>query len=299
MGKFDTGSKRTIHLYARAWAEWIVAQQGLAVEAELSGEFQIVARATDVLLRVQDTEKGQFLSLTELQLQYRNTMPRRLAAYAALAREKYAMEVYVTVLYLTPPPEEVTLADEFHTEFMGQTAHQDIKVIRLWEIDAEAALALDNPALIPFVPLMHGGNTEQTLRKCVERLRKEPDAEELEAVLTLFANLVMNKEVVKRIVGWTMKILKESPFYQEITALAREEGREEGREEALESERLAHRQTLQRLLAYRYKVPVNHFQLQLKELDIEAIKALIDWAFTLETISEFEAKLIAYAQETD
>jgi hypothetical protein len=61
---------------------------------------------------------------------------------------------------------------------------------------------------------MHGGNTEQTLRKCVERLRKEPDAEELEAVLTLFANLVMNKEVVKRIVGWTMKILKESPFYQ-------------------------------------------------------------------------------------
>lgn len=40
MGKFDTGGKHTIHLYARAWAEWIVDRQQLEIKAELSGEFQ-------------------------------------------------------------------------------------------------------------------------------------------------------------------------------------------------------------------------------------------------------------------
>ena len=98
MGKFDTGGKRNLHLFAVAWAQWLLERQHLEVEAELSGEFQIVARSTDVLLRVHEETIGRFLSLTELQLRYDVNVTRRLAAYAALAREKYQLEVYVTII---------------------------------------------------------------------------------------------------------------------------------------------------------------------------------------------------------
>jgi hypothetical protein len=36
------------------------------------------------------------------------------------------------------------------------------------------ALAFDNPAIVPFVPLMAGGNTERMLHKCADRIRQEP-----------------------------------------------------------------------------------------------------------------------------
>jgi hypothetical protein len=70
MAKYDTGSKRTLHLYARAWAEWVVAQQQLTLEAELSGELQFVARASDVLLRVHNQDDERYLVLSELQVRY-------------------------------------------------------------------------------------------------------------------------------------------------------------------------------------------------------------------------------------
>jgi len=243
------------------------------------------------LLKVKG-EQGEFLSLTDLQLNYDANMDRRLAAYAALAREKYRLEVHVAVVYLRPPPEGKSVAKAFHSEFMGQTAHQDFHTVCLWELDAEAALALNNPALIPFVPLMKGGNTAHMLRRCVAKAQEEPNAQEVEMALALFASIVMKDELIKQIVGWSMNILKESPLYQELTALAREEGREEGREE----ERLAHLQTLQRLISYRYGVTSDYFGDQLHELDSNVIKRLTNVAFDLETLQEFERAVAEHAQ---
>ena len=45
MGQADTGSKQTINIYNKAWAEWVLQAEDVAVEAELSGEFQFIARA--------------------------------------------------------------------------------------------------------------------------------------------------------------------------------------------------------------------------------------------------------------
>ena len=87
MGKYDIGGKQTINIYNQAWAEWVLQQQQVEVEAELSGEFQFIARATDSLLQINSPE-ARFLVLTELQLLYDEDMPDRLAAYATLARRK-------------------------------------------------------------------------------------------------------------------------------------------------------------------------------------------------------------------
>ncbi|HEY83935.1 MAG TPA: hypothetical protein G4N96_02300 [Chloroflexi bacterium] len=60
MGKYDTGGKKIIHIYNQAWAEWVLQQQQIEVEEELSSEFQFIARSNDSLLKVKGKD-GQFL----------------------------------------------------------------------------------------------------------------------------------------------------------------------------------------------------------------------------------------------
>lgn len=259
---------------------------------ELSGELQFITRATDVLLRVKDEQGVDFLSLTDLQLQFDENMDRRLAAYAALAREKYHLEVHVAVVYLRPPPEGKSIAKVFHREFLGQTAHQDFQTICLWELDAEAALSLDNPALIPFIPLMKGGDTPQMLRRCVAKAHEQPNAQDLEIALAMFASIVMKAGLVRQIVGLSMNILKESPLYQELTALAHEEGYEEGYEEGREEGReeggLA---VLRSFIKFRYNVPEDYFDDRLQGLDLAKIKELSNFVAESSTAAEFETFL--------
>lgn len=294
MGKADISSKRNIHIYARAWAEWVLHQRQIEIEAELSGEFQFIARATDSLLRVRKNGT-RFLALTELQAYFDPKMPLRLSAYAALAREKYELDSYVTVVYFLPPPSGTPLINAYHSEFMGQVAHQDFQVIAIWELPADEALSLQNPALLPFVPLMKGGATLETLQQCANFIRQQPGAAELEVLLATFASMVMDAELVKRILRWDMQILKESPIYQELLEegrkLGREEGREEGREAALG--------LLRRFLAYRFNNAIDHFDEQLHNLDLEAIKQLSDVVFEAETLAEFEVALARFQDKVE
>ncbi len=83
MAKYDAGSKAVIHLYNQAWTEWVLQEKQIQVEEELSGEFQVITRRNDSLLKVTGTD-GPFLSLTELQFIYDSTMDKRLASYKLL-----------------------------------------------------------------------------------------------------------------------------------------------------------------------------------------------------------------------
>jgi predicted transposase YdaD len=306
MAAFDSGSKRSFHLYARAWAEWILEQEGLEIEAELSGEFQVIARTTDVLLQVRDKAGKRFLVLIELQTRYDSYMPLRLAAYAALAREKYHEDVYVTVLYLLPPPLGVVIPEFYHGEFNGQVSHQDFDVVRMWELEAEEALALNNPFLLPFIPLMEGGDTPESLRMAVARIRRESEPEELEILLGFFAALVMDSDLVKQMTRWSMPIIRESPLYQELMidldearaqARARglkeglEQGLEEGREQGLEEGREAALRILRRFLAYRFQIVETQFDEEFQLLDLAAVKQLSDAVIDAASFAEFEMLL--------
>jgi predicted transposase YdaD len=146
----------------------------LEVLEVLNPEFQFIGRRGDSLLRVRG-QAGEFGALAELQLSYDPKMPARVQNYTAMGRQKLGLDIVPIVVYLTPPPSDVELATAYHTEFMGLITHQDFKVIRLWEIEAAEALALDLPAgILPYVPLMAGAD-EETVRICVERIRAVPD----------------------------------------------------------------------------------------------------------------------------
>jgi predicted transposase YdaD len=286
MGKIDTGSKRIIHFYNQAWLEWTL-QQSVTVEKELSSEFQFIARASDSLLQVKRGDE-EFMTLTELQFQYKKEMPYRLMAYAALAREKYHKDVFVTVVYFLPPSPEVIIEKSFHKKFMGQVAHQDFKVICLWELDAKQVLAFNNPVLLPFIPLMQGGNTKPMVRECVTRIRQQEHAEDLEALLGVLASYVLDVNWIRQLLRWDMDIVQQSPIIQELVAKFREKDREEGRKEGSHQTLL---QSLFQFLTIRFNATTEKFNDSLKQLDLKTLERLRDSAFASKTLAEFETLL--------
>jgi len=286
LGKIDIGSKRIIHLYNQAWIEWTL-QQPVQVESELSGEFQFVMRDSDSLIKVKSPQ-GSFLSLTELQFKYDDAMPERVAAYAALAREKYHLKVFVTVVYFLRPPKNRTVSNTFHQELMGQTVHQDFKIISLWELDAKQALIFNNPAVLPFVPLMKGGNTVEMVQICAKRLGTEEHAEELKAFLAILASYVLDKQLVNQILRLNMEIIEQSPLMQDLLERKCDEAREKGMEDGMEKGLL---NALWQLLTFRFEISREYFNRHFQALELKTIEQLYKTALRVQNLTEFEEAL--------
>ncbi len=136
---------------------------------------------------------------------------------------------------------------------------------------------------------MRGGDTEQMLRRCAERIRQEPQAAELETVLALFASRVMDINLVKQIVRWNMEeIIEELPLMQEFRDKWIERGREDGLEEG---ERKATLKALRRTLLVRFGAVSDTLDEQLNHLDLATLEQLNEIALTATTLPAFEAAL--------
>ena len=152
MGKVDISSKYILAGEPVEWVRWLLQDATAQVEECLSGELQFILRHSDELFRVR-RQQGPFVLLVEVQLHVDPRMPRRMRAYAALAEEKYDLPAYPVVFCLLPPGAGVTLPGFYHSEFMGLTAHQDFRVVPVWEMEARRVLEEGIVALVPFVPL--------------------------------------------------------------------------------------------------------------------------------------------------
>jgi predicted transposase YdaD len=285
MSDKDIGGKYLIDRDPEGWIRWLLDDPMLEVLQILSTDFQFVARRSDSLLQVRG-QQGIFAALAELQLQYDATMPARLQNYSAMARQKFDLPVVPIVIYLTPPPADVEIATAFHTEFMGLVTHQDFKVIKMWEIEASAALAMDLPAgILPYVPLMAGAD-EVIVRTCVERIRREPDHEELETILALFAMIWLDVATVERLMRWDMTVLEKSPLYQEILEKGVRQGLEQGIEEGLE-------RSILRILRQRFGQFPTELPDALAELPAKVLEELLDEALLAADYKTFADQLTA------
>ena len=228
----DVSSKWVLGGSPDLWVRWVLNDPTLEVEELLDAEFQFVGRASDSLLRVRGTE-GFFLVLTEVQLRADPRMPRRIRAYAALAEEKYDLPVYPVVLCLLPSPTGDQIPDQFHSEFRGLVAHQDFRVLKTWQLDADEILRQEVVPLIPYVPLMQGGD-EAAIRTAARLLQRQTEEEPLQMVLALFASFVLDVTTVQQIVRWNMPALRESPLYQEILQQGMQQGLQQGMQQGLQ-----------------------------------------------------------------
>ena len=111
----DIGSKRLISLAPDVWARWLTNDPAVEVLDFLSGEFQWVARATDVLLKARSPKHGTFLIANEIQFRPDARMPQRIRAYAALAEERYGLNVYPVVVNILRPKSEALIVDHVVT----------------------------------------------------------------------------------------------------------------------------------------------------------------------------------------
>ena len=272
----DIGSRRLISLAPTAWVRWLLGDDTLDAIDLLSADFQWVSRESDALIRVHSPTHGDFVVVNEIQLHHDPRMPSRMRAYAGLAHERYGEPIYPVLVNILPPPAGVDIPTRFVSEFLGLVARQDYRVVNLWEVEAQWVLEAELVPLLPFLPVLRGGQDIPLLQRAVTRLRAEPALSELEPLLAFFASFVLETEFVQQIMRWDMAILRESPWYLEIL----EEGREQGR-----------REDVLHFLEYRFGEVPAEIGDALGGLDLEQLDRLLDAALKAATLDEFRSHL--------
>ncbi|NEO64111.1 MAG: Rpn family recombination-promoting nuclease/putative transposase [Moorea sp. SIO4G2] len=272
----DIGSKRLISLAPNAWVQWVTGNPQVRASELLDAEFQWISRESDVIVKASSPEHQEFLILNELQLRYSQAMPNRMRNYVALAEEKYNLSTYPVLINILPPPATVTIEDYYDSEFMGLKAHQDYRVINLWEVDAELVLGQPLAPLFPFVPILKGGASESKLRSAVQALRADQTLNQLEPLLAFFASFVLEIPLIQQIMRWDMTVLRESPWYQEIL------------QEGIQQERL---RSLERILNLRFgDIPLD-ISRKMEALTLPQLDELIAIALTVNSLDEFTQQL--------
>ncbi|MCS7038576.1 MAG: hypothetical protein NZP34_03105, partial [Caldilineales bacterium] len=77
----DIGSKRLVELAPNRWVRWLTGDDTAEVLDLLSGEFEWVGRATDVLIKAHSRRHGTFLVANEIQFRPDGRMPLRMRVY--------------------------------------------------------------------------------------------------------------------------------------------------------------------------------------------------------------------------
>ncbi|NEU74654.1 Rpn family recombination-promoting nuclease/putative transposase [Hassallia byssoidea VB512170] len=212
----DIGGKRLISLAPDAWVKWVTQSPDVLAREILASEFQWISRESDVVVKAYHPQIKDFLVLNELQLRYNTRLPRRMRAYAALAEERYNLPVYPVLINILPPSETMEIVSGYESQVLGLQARQDYRVINLWEVDAQIVFQQPLPSLLPFVPVLKGGDEVAVVQQAVQALRADEQLNELEPLLAFFASFVLSSPLVQQIMRWDMAVLQESPWYQEI-----------------------------------------------------------------------------------
>ncbi|NJP05516.1 MAG: Rpn family recombination-promoting nuclease/putative transposase [Chloroflexaceae bacterium] len=293
----DTGSKRLIGQDASGWARWVTGLTHLFVRKVLgSGDFQWIARATDIVIEVYSPVHGHFLILIDIQFRYDARMHRRTQAYAALAEEKFNLPVYPVVIYLFAPGPQTVIPERYEQDFMGLVARRDFRVIKLWEEDVNTVFTTPLRFLLAFAPLMRGGNQPAVLRQVLAILRSDPMLADMEPVLAFLASFVFERSYIEEVMRWDMAVITESPLYKEVMQDILEQGMEKGKQEGIEEGieigmEQGKRESLLSGLELRFgQLPVDVVQ-RLQVLTPEQLKHLFKTMILAPTLEAFLAEL--------
>ncbi|MFN6563782.1 MAG: Rpn family recombination-promoting nuclease/putative transposase [Nostoc sp. ChiSLP01] len=223
----DISTKKLISLAPNNGARWVTGISDIVTGEILNTEFQWISRQSDVVIQAESPQYGKFLILNELQLRHTLEMPRRMRAYAALGEEKYKLPTYPVLINILKISNS-EIPTSFTSNFIGLRAIQDYRVINLWEVDVNIAFETPLPSLLPFVPILKGGENESTIREALRMLRADEQLNQLETVLAFFATFVLESALVQEIMRWDMTVLRESPWYQEILREGEARGEAQG-----------------------------------------------------------------------
>ena len=200
-------------------------------------ELPAIKRTVDFVFKLQRGDQVYFRHI-EFQAELDTELNRRCFVYDALLLDQYQVPVLTTIIYLfrhRELPEPV-----FRVELAGREINRwQFDCIRLWELEAQAALDQGLPGLAALVPLMNAVQWEH-IEQAVHQIETKAPAEhqsDLLAILHAFGQYQYTIEQLNRIIG--RERIMESWIYQEGRAEGRAEGLLEGHTKGLLEGQLA------------------------------------------------------------
>ena len=231
-------SKRLIGLAPTSWVQWVTGDPTAETLEILFRESGSVSDAANVLVKARSSRHGTFLVANEILFRPNAALVERFRASAAQLEEQYVLDVYPVVVNLLPPKHDPAIVASYLSEFMDLVAYQDYRVLNLWEVDASLVLQENWAPLLPFVPVMRGGDDRGSISRALALLRADDRLADAEPLLAFFAAFVMPVHEVTSKMRWDMAVLRETPWYDEIVNECVEECFEKGLQLALQRDQL-------------------------------------------------------------
>lgn len=183
-------------------------------------------------------------------------------------------------------------------------------IVRLWQMQAEALLALGRPALLPLVGQTRVTVPEVVLPEVIARLHNVSDVELRQRLLTIMMALIPDEELAdmaERLIE-SEELLLDTPFLRRMREAGRTEGRAEGRVEGraegrvegqmsgrLEGALLGRRRSILDVLVLRFDPPASVYQKIERHLetltDETQLATLLAAAIRAENVAAFQAAL--------
>lgn len=165
-------------------------------------------------------------------------MAERLLRYNVLARTEYKLPVVSCVIYLLRDGKVPSSQLIWDSPIGRDVIHFFFESIELGELAPDELLAMEQPGLLPLLPLTRGGTKKEVTEQMFARLQ-DSEQVDLLAIGSTLASLVFKREPSSDL-EWLHRrlremhdVLRESPYYQEILQEGREEGKLEGQRELL------------------------------------------------------------------
>jgi len=231
-------------------------------------------RLVDFLAKMTGDEES--ILHVEFQTKYDSNMPVRMLAYHARIVERYGLPVYPVVVYLTQTdrPIETTYSSHVGGKHIF-TFNYD--VIKVWELKSKAVFKDELAGLYALTPLMPDADLSECREKLIWAVEHNLISASSYMCMATFARLKYSKEVVKNMIE--DKLLKQSPFYEDMM----EEGRGEGAEETVITALTARFGSVSDQLSERIH--------SLRERNSALLNELIKLVVTAKDLSDFERKL--------
>jgi hypothetical protein len=165
-------------------------------------EMPATARRLDNLLHIRSPNGQRYLHVLEWMGYYEKSILWRLLYYMAwLGQQNPGVTIMGTLVYLT---RNCDAGDTLTQHIDGQLVQQcNLHCIRLWEHDAQAALASGSLGMAILSPLMRGADSvlaEQVINKVLQQTQP-PQQHELLSLLTPLTERLLEKDRLIQLVG--------------------------------------------------------------------------------------------------
>ena len=217
---YDNMAKDLLTDFAADISQFVLGVNDVEVLENIDTEQQIIiGQRTDSTKRIRVDNREAILHI-ELQLRDSTHKPMwaRNAAYQGYLVGRHEIPVYSNVIYFHPNAGRYDTG-KFEYSWHGYKYTLHYKVIRLFDIDGQAALETNAPGILPFTPLMkppEGMGIEQWAKECVDATLAAPVDQQTRGdllyAISLFGSIIHNSELYEILIE--EELMQESKFYQ-------------------------------------------------------------------------------------